>query len=146
MLFFGDVLRSFIQSQVSRKDRRRFGESETRRPISKLSLEILAPHKPDKRLHWIDVGRDKFARLDHCAVFQNHPLSLSLLDQNPLYANGFDVIDTIVRHHVCQVVAEGMRRATAQLRVDYPSVNRWNQITRFGSVYFIHTDTTEKAN
>src|SRR5215475_14909133 len=146
MLFFGDVLRSFILSQVSRKWRRRFGESETRRPISKLSFEILASHKLDKRLHWIDVGRDKFARLDHCAVFQNHPLSLSLLDQNPLYADGLNVIDMIVRHHVRQVVSQCMGRAPAQLRVDAPGDHRWDEITGFRRVKLVPAHDAEKAD
>ena len=69
-----------------------------------------------------------------------------LLDENPLDAVGFDVIDAVVRHHVRQVVAERVRRAAAELRIDAPGDHRGNQIAGLRRVKLVAAHDAEKTD
>ena len=114
--------------------------------IGEFRVEVLLADELDEGLDRIDVRGDKLARLDHRAVFQHHRRSLASLDENPLDAVGFDIIDAVVRHHVRQVVAERVRRAAAELRIDAPGDHRGNQISGLRRVELVAAHDAEKAD
>ena len=119
-MYFG---RSF-RGQIGRKDRRRFGESEIVRQVGKFRLQVFAPNQLDKCFDRIDVRGDELTRLDYRAIFEHYRCRLSLVEENSLDAVGLDIIDTVVRHHVRQVVAQCVGCAAAELRIDAPCDHR----------------------